>query len=634
MRRPIVFAPLSRCCLILFLHAFMALSACAQSPRASLLVDATDIPRRLLKAEMELPVTPGPLELNYVEWTPGNHNPSGPIQNVVDLTITDDQGRRLSWTRDPEKMTRLLLTVPDGASFLTVNFAYITNQPSVISRSTDSYGFPNFGGMNWNTVLFYPGDADKDEFFIEPELRLPNDWKQASSLTIARERPGVIFYEPVSLAELVDAPVIFGSALRTYQLEPTLTEVPHFIHAVAPFATFTDLGEERLSKLSDMIDEAIRVFGPFPYSQYHFLIMLSDELPGLGVEHNESTFIAFRADRLSTAEKDGDPLGTLPHEYIHAWCGKQRTPEGLLARNYHTTADARLLWVYEGLDSYYDDVLAVRSGLMTDAEYMDTISSRIADYSHRSGRQWRSVEDTAVSVRHLRSRSVHWYDRARGTSYYSEGALFWMEADAIIRLGTNDERSLDDFCRTFFDVKVKLPGSPVTYTREDVVNTLRSVYDGEDWDALIRARLEQPVDDLSFEPLLSKLGYRLEYTSEPTPEQKKSQNSARGVDLRYSLGFSCDRDGVITRILPDSLADAYGLAYDMKIIGVNDYTFSTLRLRDAVRHSPITGHVTLLVAFGDKIETKMIRYDGGPKYPRLVEIQGAPLVLKAIMEGD
>lgn len=627
-------AKLARVFALLVAHAMLSLTACAQSPRATLNVDATDIPRRLLTARMELPVRPGALDLNFVEWTPGNHNPSGPIQNVVDLTITDDRGRRVQWTRDPEKMTRLNLDVPDGVSFITVDFAYITNQPSVVSRSTDSYGFPTFGGMNWNTVLFYPGDVDKDEFIIEPTLRLPDGWTHATSLDVAQESRGEVLFEAVSLAELVDSPVIFGSELRTYTLDTQLTDAPHYIHAVAPFASQTELGAERLEKFGDMVDEAIRVFGPFPYDEFHFLVMLSDDLPGLGVEHNESTFIAFRADRFINAEKDGDPIGTIPHEYIHAWCGKQRAPEGLLARDYHTTADTRLLWVYEGLTSYYDDVIATRVGLMTASEYRDGITSRLADYQHRSGREWRSVEDTAVFLRYLRSRSKHWYDKRRGTSYYSEGALFWMDADAIIRLGTNNERSLDDFCRAFFDVDVELPGTPITYTRADIVNTLRSVYDGEDWDALIRARIETPLEDLSFDHLATKLGYTFEFSNEPTAEQEKDIRGQRGVDLRYSLGFSTDRDGVITRILPGSIADEYGLAYDMRILAVNDYIFNPRRLRDAVDQSPANGHVTLLVEFGDRVEKKLLLYDGGPKYPRFVENVGAPLVLKAIIHSN
>ncbi|RMH24746.1 MAG: hypothetical protein D6693_09640, partial [Planctomycetota bacterium] len=546
--------------------ALMALAApaSAQPARSTLHVDARDAARRLVRVRQDIPVEPGPVELNYILWTPGNHNPSGPIQNVVDLTITDDRGRRLDWRRDRELMTRLHVVAPAGASVLTVSFAYITNQPSVISRSTDSYGFREFGGLNWNTALFYPTGADKDEWVIEPDLRLPIGWRAATPLVVARAGSGRVQFAPVTLAELVDSPAIFGSGLRTYELE-TGSAAPHFIHAVAQDPADTVLGAERLDKFGVMVDQAEAVFGPFPREEYHFLVMLSDDLPSLGVEHNECTLISLSSDRFRTAERDADPIGVIPHEYIHAWCGKLRAPEGLLARDYHTTADTRLLWVYEGLTSYYDDVLAARSGLLTEDEYVATITRRLADSTLREGRLWQSVEDTAVMLRHLRARSPAWGDKRRGTAYYGEGALFWLEADAIIRRGTDGARSLDDFCRAFFGVSPQAPGSPVTYTRADIVHSLNAVYDGEDWDALIGARIERPAATLDQSALAALLGRRLEFTPEPPPGEAPP---GRTADARFSLGLVADASGEIVRVVPGSIADSARLGPGMRILAV------------------------------------------------------------------
>ncbi len=624
-------SPFSRVCIAFVSFLMFNGSALAGSPpRATLSVDATEIARRLVHVQMELPVEEGPMALNYVQWTPGNHNPSGPIQNVVDLVITDDHGRPIPWTRDREKMTRLLIDVARSVDIITMQFSYITNQPSIISRSTDTYGFSTFGGLNWNTVLFYPDDVDKDEYIIEAELRFPHDWRSASSLPRQYARRGRVMYEPVSLARLVDSPVVFGSTLRTYELS-TGQSAPHFIHAVAPFEEQTELGAERLQKLGAMVDQCVQVFGDFPRPDYHFLILLSDDVPGLGVEHTQSTYISLGENRFEKAEKNHDPLGVLAHEYIHSWCGKLRDPEGLLARDYHTTADTRLLWVYEGLTSYLDNVVSVRSRLMTEEEYIEAITNQIADLQLREGRLWRSVEDTAVSLRFLRSRSPSWYDRRRGTSYYSEGALFWMEADAIIRLGTDNERSLDDFTRAFFDVPAGKVGTPTTYTRDDIVVGLAAVFLGEDWDTLIRKRIEEPVDSLPFD-LVTKLGYQLDFVDSPSAVQKKRLNRSSGADLRYSLGFTTNKTGKITRIIPDSLADRAGLSYGMSILAVNEYTFTAARLRQAVKQSPTTGHVTLLIEFGDKVETKTLRYKDGPRWPRLVHTGRSPDVLKVIME--
>lgn len=598
--------------------------------QASLHVDATDLPRRLLHAQMDLPVKPGPMELNYVEWTPGNHSPSGPIQNVVDLTITDDHGRRLAWRRDPEKMTRLFVDVPDGVGVLTVSFAYITNQPSALSGSTDSYGFPVFGGLNWNTVLFYPGGVDKDEYMIDADIRTPGDWRLATALPAASVHPGRTLFQTASLAKLVDSPVIMGSTLRTEALQSG-SAARHFLHAAAPSERQTKLGVERLQKIGVMIDQAEKVFGSFPRDEYHFLIMLEDALPSLGVEHNQSTYISLKEQTFFEAESKGDSIGVIPHEYIHAWCGKLRAPAGLLARDYHTTGDTRLLWVYEGLTTYYDDVLAVRSGLMSEDAYLDTITMRLAEYQLRAGRLWRSVEDTAVDLRHLRVRSESWADRRRGADYYAEGALFWMEADAIIRLGTQHERSLDDFTRSFFGVDAGLAGSPVTYTRQDIVEALAAVYDGEDWDALIRTRLESPAQSLSMAPLASKLGRQLTFGNEPTGERKKAENQERGVNLAYSLGFAVSNEGVITRIVPDSIADEAKLAYGMKVLAVDGAAFTPGALRRAVAESSESKFLTLLVEFGGAVSTKNMRYGAGLRSPRLAPISGAGDVLTAIM---
>lgn len=631
MRRTHPRGAAARLLIPLLMQATLTLGACAQTPRASLRVDARDIERRLITVREDIPVEPGPVALNYVRWTPGNHNPSGPIQNVVDLKITDDHGRRLDWRRDIELPTRILVDAPAGASVLTLDFAYLTNQPTVISRSTDSYGFTEFGALNWNTVLFYPGDADKDEWTLEPELRLPGSWRAASSLAVARRGAGRIQYTPVSLAELVDSPVIFGSTLRAYTLD-THSKTPHEFDAVAPEKSLTDLGAERLQKFGVMVDQAEAVFGPFPREQYHFLILLADAVPGLGVEHNKSTLISLGDHTFNDAERKGDPIGVIPHEYIHAWNGKLRTPAGLLARNYHTTADPRLLWVYEGMTTYYGDLLAERAGLMTADEYVTTITNRIADETLRSGRGWQSVEDTAVMLRYLRARSASWTDKRRGVAYYGEGALFWMEADAIIRRGTRGERSLDDFCRSFFDVRPGAPGSPVTYTKQDVIDALAAVYDGQDWGALIRARLETPAESLTYHELIANLGFHLEFAATPTDEQAKRARRATGADLRFSIGLTTDKDGAVTRIVPGSIADEARLGAGMKILAVNDLTFTPARLRDAVAKTPTTEFLSLLVASGGEVRTVRLRYRGGLRYPRLAAIPGQVNILEAIMQ--
>ncbi|TVQ63104.1 MAG: M61 family peptidase [Phycisphaerales bacterium] len=608
--------------------AALTLGACAEAGAGAgerdirLRVDATDIERRLVHSRIDLPAAPGPNELYFVEWTPGNHNPSGPIQNVVNVRFFDDHGRELDWRRDPAHVVRFTVDVPEGARALTAHLSYIANQPGVNSRSTDTYGAPEYGGLNWNTVLLYPAGEHREDIRFSASLRLPEGWRAATPLPVASEDADGVRFETVSLARLIGSPVIFGSTLRSQEIEAEHIDgrtAPHVVHSVAPSHDLTELPATRLEKFARMVEETQAVFGAFPRDRYDFLVILSDEWPGFGVEHEDSTFIGMSARSFVNAETArGGPMLVVPHEYIHTWCGKLRAPEGLLADDYHTPAAPDLMWVYEGLTSYYTDVIGVRSGLLDREEYTERLASRIGGYELQKGRAWRSVLDTAHALRHLRAPSDAWEDLRRRQDYYAEGAMFWLEADALIRRGTGGERSLDDFCAVFFDVEPGPAGRPSTYTREEVIDTLARVYPGVDWDALVRVRLETPQrESLAFDsPAL--LGHRFEWSGEPTARQRSAEERAGNANLRSSPGFAADARGRITSVVPGSPADDARLAYGMRIVGVNDRTYSAATLRDAVRASVETGRIDLTVEWGDRLRSVRIESDQGLRYPRLI----------------
>ena len=54
-------------------------------PQSCLHVDLTDAPRHLLHAHLQIPVTAGPLTLEYPQWIPGDHRPTGPIDNLAGI---------------------------------------------------------------------------------------------------------------------------------------------------------------------------------------------------------------------------------------------------------------------------------------------------------------------------------------------------------------------------------------------------------------------------------------------------------------------------------------------------------------------------------------------------------------------
>lgn len=624
----------------------------AQSVSMALSVDATDIGRNLVKSRLSLPVTRDPstgtMEMRYIVWTPGNHTPSGPVENIASLVFkADDDASPLAWDRDPAAVERFTVRVPEGAKTLRVELSYIAGQPNVNSRTSDSYGRGNFGIVNWNTVLLYPAGVSNQQIDVQATLARPTGWRFASALQSSRGDETTTHFDAVPLAELIDCPVILGEHVESWRMDVP-GEAPHFYHTVAAEAEQAKVPEWMRAKLNAMIAEGMAVMPiypvpgsprdprlPFPRERYHFLHSVGMTGFTGGLEHSTSTLIGSGAKVWGELEKNdlqggGAAVLVIPHEYFHVWCGKLRAPAGLVRTDYSTPPDTSLLWLYEGLTDYYTDVLGVRSGMITLDEFKQTFADLLSIYEMRSGRLWRSVEDTARAARHLRNPSIYWAAMRQGQEYYGQGAMFWMEADLLIRRASGGTKSLDDFCRAFFDVPVRAIGDQATFTREDVAAALKSLDPATDWDALIRARIESPASTLDLSPLAALAGVKLEFTNDPTPLQKKQSGKDSELNLRTSLGVRLNKDGEITDLIPGSAADTAGLAYGMKIIAVNNFAWSTERMKEAVKQSPERGAVDVIVSFQERVEAKWIAHGGGMRWPRVTPVEGETDWLAAI----
>ena len=100
--------------------------ASAQGTPITLSVDLRDAPQKLLHATETIPVTPGAMTLVFPKWIPGEHGPTGPIDNQAGLHIMGDGGQEVRWERDPVDMYSYHITVPAGVSTLTVKMDFIT----------------------------------------------------------------------------------------------------------------------------------------------------------------------------------------------------------------------------------------------------------------------------------------------------------------------------------------------------------------------------------------------------------------------------------------------------------------------------------------------------------------------------
>jgi len=116
--------------LLLQLCAVMALGQNSVSIRMN--VDATDAARNVLHTTLTIPVKPGPLSLFYPKWIPGEHSPTGPINDMAGLRLSAN-GKSIPWTRDAVEMFAFHCEIPAGVSELEVTFDDVSQPGTTMS---------------------------------------------------------------------------------------------------------------------------------------------------------------------------------------------------------------------------------------------------------------------------------------------------------------------------------------------------------------------------------------------------------------------------------------------------------------------------------------------------------------------
>ncbi len=610
--------------------AGIAIDSPDQSRTMSLHIDATDLPRHLLRADLTMPMSSevradgGEVSLWYPKWVPGTHGPRGPIENLAGITIRDDDGAEITWTRNPGDVYNIIADVPAGAGELHIEILYITDQPTTNSRGVDSFGSEMIGVLNFNTVVLYRSDLRVDETAVVCTLDLPAAWKFASALPVESSVQGDVHsieFKPVTLEALVDSPLIAAEHLKTYDLTEGLPEAdswipPHYLHVASENGEAVEVHETLRERLTGMVVQASRLFGSHPYDEYHVLVCATSELPGNGLEHLRSSFnVVGLRSFMSETSMDGWASYLLPHEYVHAWCGKYRRPEGMWTGDYHSDQDPELIWVYEGLTQYLGIVIAVRCGLVEEAKGRWDIFNTMRWARLTQGRQWRPLADTSRSSHILRAGSRFWSSLRRNQDYYSEGELIWMEADAMIRNSTDGTKSLDDFCQSFFAWDSAHP-LVKTHDRSDAIEVLNDLL-AHDWERFFADRVDATQDEFAL-GLVEQLGYTWQYSNEPPEAPRGESWHGGGVDARESIGARFSSNGNVQDILLDSPADKAGLGPTMQVEGVNGYVWSADRMIEAIAQSAVRGTIDLMFVSGDRFLHRTIEYDGGPRYPKLV----------------
>ncbi len=563
-------------------------------------VDATDTVRGIFRVKETIPVgRSGHMVLLYPKWLPGKHGPRGEIEKLTGLQISAN-GKRIAWKRDPIDVFAFHIDVPAGAKRLDLSFEFASATVSDQGRVVMT---PNMMSVQFNSLSLYPAGHFTRRIPIKATVKYPEGW-QAAGAVPAKASGATYSYDKTDYDTLVDSPVLAGRYYRPLALSPRVT-MDVFAESPEELAA----KPEQIAAGSRLVDQAIKTFGTQHYDHYHFLVSISEELGGIGLEHHRSTEISAKPGLFTKWDEAPNSRNVFAHEYTHSWDGKYRRGADLWTPDFRTPMRGSLLWVYEGQTQFWGYVFQARSGLVPKADTLEAYANIAASLDNRAGRKWRPMGDTTNDPVITARGAKGWLSQQRSEDYYNEGLLIWLEVDSILREQSHGAKSIDDFARAFFGGRDGDWGE-VTYTFDDVVRTLEQVQP-YDW----RGLLDKRVNGVSDRAPLSgfeRNGYRLVYSETPNKTTPKAT-----TDLSYSIGLALGAKG-ISGVMWGSPAFDAGVTLADSIIAVNGRSFSTEALIDAIKAAKGGKEpIRLLLKRGERYREVAIDYHDGLRYPHL-----------------
>ncbi len=585
-------------------------------------VDASDITQRIWHVKQTIPVSGvETLTLLYPEWLPGKHAPRGQIEKVAGLRASAN-GQPVHWQRRSLDMFAIDVAVPSGAREIVLEFDYINPTAENQGRIVVTDKMLN---LEFETVSFYPAGYYVRQIPIEARVTYPAGWQAFSALR-GDVDDAVVNYEKTDYETLVDSPVFAGKYSATADLGNGVT-----LDIVADDPKELVFTDEQIAIHSKLVSESVTLFDSRHYDHYDFLLAITTELGGIGLEHHRSSENSVEPGYFTKWNDGPGDRNLLPHELTHSWNGKFRRPDLLWTPDYRTPMQDDLLWVYEGQTQFWGYVLSARSGIFSKEQTLDAFASIAARLDLARGREWRPLVDTTHDPIIAARRPKAWSSWQRSEDYYNEGLLLWLEADGIIRRESDGARGLDDFASAFFGVRDGDWGQLV-YSRQDVIDTLNSVQ-AYDWASFLNERVDQTSTEApkrGFE----LGGYRLVYSDTPNSTTKAIESDLKGVDQLYGIGLAVTNEGNVSSVTWNSPAFNAGLALGMQIVALNGLQFSGDEFKAALKLAQTQGNpLQLIVKQGKAYRTLEIDYRDGLRYPQLEKVGEAEGSLDRLLQA-
>lgn len=538
--------------------------------------------------------------LQMPAWIPGSYlirDFSKQIESIEAYSVSTK--KKLTLERINNDQWRLPKTT-GAIEVITTVYAY---DSSVRAAYLDTErGFFNASSLCFEVIGQH--DLPCSLALAAPEAGFADHWSVQTSLRTAKtDERGFGFYLAQNYDDLLDHPVALGEFQIVHWKS---NNVPH---SMAIQGCINPVDAKRLAQdLQAICTSTINLFEPktkqAPFRNYLFLV--NAVLNGYGgLEHRNSTALLCRREQIPQEDAPLDEaayrefLGLCSHEYFHAWLVKRIQPKAFQPYDLSKRNHTRLLWLFEGFTSYYDDLQLFRSKRIDLKTYLDLVSNNWNGILRGPGRNKQSLADSSFDA------WTKYYQADENTpnavvSYYGKGALIALGLDLQIRAFSKNQKSLDDLMRLIWQRHgVTLDGIAEDGLDELMLELLGSGF-SKIWTDM-KARYIFGAEDIPIQKWIASKFISVKPKSHSKLEKIKLQLGMRYADANGWLK--------ITHVLDGGAAQLAGLAPGDLLASINGQRVTNGRL-DKILASLTEGqHIHFCFYRDDLGHERMARLD-------------------------
>lgn len=493
------------------------------------------------EVEMRIPeIKSSYLDLMMPVWIPGSYLVRDFPKNVDSFSAKDISGNKLKFGKINKSTWRVYNGKSDN--IIVTYRVYAFDNSIRTSYLDESHAFIN--GIS--VFMYSKGMKDRqciltiipDKKFEKISTGLPN---------IENEK---WIFQAENYDQLVDSPIEIGNQ-NIYEFKTA--GVKHFISFYGN-GNYNEVIDSLIEDIKKIVITETKIFRENPNKKYTFLINNSDKAGG-GIEHSNSTVIKVNRWIYRPESNYKRFLSLIAHEYFHLWNVKRIRPKVLGPFDYQHPNYTTLLWVMEGVTSYYSGQTLLRAGLTNEYDYLNSVANNIEKYENRPGSKIQSAADASFDA-WIKAYKPDENSFNSTISYYTKGLLLGMMLDLEIINNTSGEKSLDDLMRYLYEEYYKKQNRG--FTDEEYINAAEKIA-GEKLDDFFIKNVNG-IDSIDFNKYLNYAGLQL-------IELSNSDTSAY-----LGINYSTKDDRVYVKRVPDGTpAFNSGIYAGDEIIAVGDF---------------------------------------------------------------